>query len=274
MAAEETTARITFDRLDAPMSKIGAMNHKLPFAAWVLAALLVAPVSDATDIVEISAVAGLPRAGLADGQATVWRNVGIVAESDLLSAEVKIVSCLPTPSTLRTPSDPSGSACAAPAGETANGNLGQQFAVTFKVPRWSEGAPLVDLSLRSWRGSSRVGTTDARRDGSVAELVATQPLGPVDTFVGYSTPVALGNAASGWRSAFAGVTWYVAQGTRLEFVADRGQSASTAAIDRTLTLRIVHAMPARNARFATWTTRALDDRANAWQVGAGFEIAF
>jgi hypothetical protein len=274
VAAVETTPRITVDCRDAPMLIIGASNEKRLFAAWVLAALLIAPASEATDIVAFRAVNGLPRAGFGDGQASVWRNVGIVAESELLDAEVKIMSCVPTPSVSRTSSDPSGSACATSDGETANGNLGQQFAVTFKVPRWSEGAPLVDLSLRSWRGSSRVGTPEARRDGSVAELVATQPLGSVDTFVGYSTPVALGNAASGWRSTFAGVTWYVTQGTRVEFVADRGQSVSTAAIDRTLTLRIVHATTARNARFAAWTTRALDDRVDTWQVGAGLEIAF
>ena len=250
------------------------MNHHRLFPAWVLAALLAAPAAEATDVVVVRAVADLPRAELHGGQVTAWRNVGIVAESDLLDAEVKIASCVPAPSAPRTSSNPSGSTCATPDGESANGDLGQQFAVTFKVPRWSEDAPLFDLSLRSWRGSLRVGTSDPRRDGSVAELVATQPLGAVDAFVGYSTPVALGNAASGWRSAFAGVTWYVAQRTRLEFVADRGQSASTAALDRTLTLRIVHAMPARNARFAAWTTRALDDRADGWQVGAGFEIAF
>ena len=253
---------------------IGATKDKRLFAAWVLAALLIAPASEAADIVAFRAVTGLPRAGLGEGQITAWRNVGVVAESDLLDAEVKIASCIPTPSVPRTSSDPSGSACAIPGDEFANGYLNQQFAVTFKVPRWSEGAPLVDLSLRSWRGPSHVGTPDARRNGSVAELVATQPFGSVDTFVGYSTPVALGNSASGWRSAFAGVTWYMEQGTRLEFVADRSQSASTAAIDRTLTLRIVHAMPARNARFAAWTTRALDDRVDTWQVGAGFEIAF
>ena len=70
------------------MLMIDAMKHQRPFAAWGLAALLVAPVSAATDIVDVRAVAGLPRAGLANGQAIAWRNVGIVAASDLLDAEV------------------------------------------------------------------------------------------------------------------------------------------------------------------------------------------
>jgi hypothetical protein len=253
---------------------IGTLNLERPFAAWVLAALLVAPLSEAMDLIAIRAVAGLPRAGLADGQAIAWRNVGIVAESDLLDAEVKIASCLPATSAPLTPSDRSGSACAASAGEFANGNLGHQFALTFKMPRWSEGAPLVDLALRSWRAPSRVGTPGEQRDGSVAELVVTQPLGAVDTFIGFSTPVTLANVASRWRSAFAGVTWYAAQGTRLEFVADRGEEAATARIDRTITLRFVHAVAGRNTRVSAWTTRALDDRTNAWQVGAGFDIAF
>jgi hypothetical protein len=256
------------------MPMMGAMNHPRPFAAWALAALLVAPVAVATDIVDIRAVAGLPRTGLADGQAIAWRNVGIVAESDLLDAEVKIANCLATSSAPLTPSDRSGSPCAASTDAFANGNLGYQFAVTFKVPRWSKGAPLVDLALRSWRASPRVGTSGERRDGSIAELVVTQPLGVVDTFIGFSTPITLANGGSRWRSAFAGLTWYAAQGTRLEFVADRGEEAATARIDRTITLRIVHAVPARNARVAAWTTRALDDRNDAWQVGAGFEFAF
>jgi len=256
------------------MPMIGAMNRQRPFAAWVLAALLVAPVSAASDLVAIRAVAGLPRAGLADGQAIAWRNVGIVAESEWLDAEVKIASCLPTIPTPTTPVDRPGSACAAAAGGLASGDLGQQFALTFKVPRWSEGAPLVDLALRSWRAPSRVGTPGERSDGSVAELVVTQPLRAVDAFVGLSTPVTLANTASRWRSAFAGVTWYAAQGTRLEFVADRGEETATARIDRTITLRIVHAVAARNVRVAAWTTRALDDRTDAWQVGAGLEISF
>lgn len=253
---------------------IGMLHREHPFAAWALAALLVAPLSEAAELVAIRAVTGLPRVSVADGQALAWRNVGIVAESDLLDAEVTIASCLPGTTATFTPSDRSGSACAASAGAFATENLGHQFALTFKVPRWSEGAPFVDLALRSWRAPSRVGTTGEWRDGSAAELVVTQPLGAVDTFIGFSTPVTLANDASRWRSVFAGVTWYAAQGTRLELVADRGEEASTATIDRTITLRIVHAVAARNSRVAAWTTRALDDRTDAWRIGAGFEIAF
>ena len=73
---------------------MGTSRRELPFAAWALAALLVAPLA-AADSVDIRAVAGLPRAGLVDGQAMAWRNVGIVAESDWLDAEVKFASCLP-----------------------------------------------------------------------------------------------------------------------------------------------------------------------------------
>ena len=250
------------------------MHRQRPFAAWVLAALLAAPAAGATDIVDVRAVAGLPRVGLVDGRAVAWRNIGIVAESDLLDAEVRIASCLPPGSAPLTPADRSDSGCGAAIGAFADGNLGHEFALTFKVPRWSEGAPLVDLALRSWRAPSRVGTPGERSDGSVAELVVTQPLRAVDAFVGLSTPVTLANTASRWRSAFAGVTWYAAQGTRLEFVADRGEETATARIDRTITLRIVHAVAARNVRVAAWTTRALDDRTDAWQVGAGLEISF
>jgi len=253
---------------------IDAMNHKRPFAAWGLAALLVSPMSVATDIVDIRAVVGLPRAGFVDGQATAWRNVGIAAESDLLDAEVKIASCLPATSTQLTPADLSGSACSASVGPFVTGNIGHQLALTFKMPRWSESAPLVNLALRSWGAPSRVGTTGERRGGSAAELVVTQRQGVVDSFIGFSMPIMPAHAASGWRSAFAGVTWYGAQGSRLELVADRAAEAATAAIDRTITLRFVHTAAGRNTRVSAWTTRALDDRTNTLQVGAGFDIVF
>ena len=253
---------------------MGTSHRGPPFAAWALAALLVAPLAEAADIVDVRAVTGLPRAGIVDGQAIAWRNVGIVAESDWLDAEVKFASCLPAATASLTPSDRSGSACAASAGAFASGNRGHELALTFKVPRWSEGAPLVDLALRSWRAPSRVATPGERRDGTVAELVVTQPLGTIDTYLGYSTPVTQADAATRWRSAFAGVTWYAARGTRLDLVADRGVETSTAAIDRTLTLRLVHATAARSTRVAAWTTRALDDRTDPWQIGAGLDITF
>jgi hypothetical protein len=256
------------------MPMIGAMKRKRRFAAWGLAALMVAPVSAATDLADIRAVAGLPRASLAGGQALAWRNVGIAAESEVLDAELKIASCLPATAPPPTPSGLADSACAATAGAFAAGNLGHQLALTFKVPRWSQGAPLVDLALRSWRAPPRVATTGERRDGSVAEMVITQPLGAVDAFAGFSTPVPLANAASRWRSAFAGATWYAAQRTRFELIADRGEEVATATIDRTITLRFVHAAAASNARFAAWTTRALDRRADAWQAGVGLDVAF
>ena len=134
--------------------------------------------------------------------------------------------------------------------------------------------PLIDLGLRSWRAPSRVATPGERRDGTLAELVVTQPLGTIDTYLGYSTPVMHADAASRWRSAFAGVTWYAAPGTRLDLTADRGVETSTATIDRTITLRLVHATAARRMRVAAWTTHALDDRTDPWQVGAGFDITF
>ena len=245
-----------------------------PVAAWMLAAVLTAPAAQASDIVDFRAVSGLPRAGIVDGQPIAWRNVGVRVESDWLDAEVKFGSCLPAATMALTPTDRSGSACAASAGAIANGNLGHELALTFKVPTWSEGAPLIDLGLRSWRMPSRVATPGERRDGTLAELVVTQLLGTVDTYLGYSTPVMQADAASHWRSTFAGVTWYAAPGTRIDLVADRGVQTSTATIDRTITLRLVHATPARGTRVAAWTTHAFDDRTDPWQVGAGFDIVF
>lgn len=253
---------------------MGTSHRRPPFAAWALAALLVAPLADAADIVDIRAVAGLARAGIVDGHAIGWRNVGVVAESDWLDAEVKFASCLPGTTASLTPSGRSGSACAASVGAFATGNRGHELALTLKVPRWSEDAPLVDLAVRSWRAPSRVAVPGERRDGTVAEVLVTQPLGTIDTYVGYSTPVAQADTATRWRSAFAGVTWYAARGTRLDLIVDRGVETSTATIDRTLTLRFVHATATRSTRLAVWSTRALDDRSDPWQIGAGFDITF
>lgn len=245
-----------------------------PVAAWALAALLVAPPGGAADSVDIRAVTGLPHAGIADGQAVAWRNVGIVAESDWLDAEVKFASCLPAATAALTPADRPDVVCAVAAGAFASGNGGHELALTLKVPRWSEGAPLVDLALRSWHAPSRVASPGERRGGTIAELVVTQSLGAVDTYLGYSAPVMPAQDASRWRTTFAGVTWYATRDTRLDLVLERGMETSTAAIDRTLTLRLAHATAARGTRIATWTTRALDDRSDPWQVGAGFEIRF
>ena len=93
--------------------------HPWPFAAWVLATLLVVPPAQAADSIDLRAVAGLPRAGIIDGQAVAWRNVGVVAESDWLAAEVKFASCLPGTAESMTPSNRSGSACAGSAGALA-----------------------------------------------------------------------------------------------------------------------------------------------------------
>jgi len=250
-------------------------SHRGPsLAAWALAALLVAPLAQAADSVDVRAVTGLPRAGITDGRSVAWRNIGILAESEWLDAEVKFASCLPAMTATLTPADRSAAACAAAVGAFAGGTQGHEFALTFKVPRWSGGAPLIDLALRSWRAPSRLATPAEQRDGTVAELVVTQPLGAVDAYLGYSTSVTQAQDASHWRSTFAGITWYAARGTHLDLVLDRGVETSTAAIDRTLTLRFAHATAARGTRIAAWTTRALDDRGDPWRIGAGFDITF
>ncbi len=249
------------------------MDRKRPFVAWVLAALLFAPLA-AAETVDLRAVAGLPRAGLSGGRAIAWRNVGVVAESEWLDAELTVATCLPMTTAPLTPSDPPGSACAGPVDGFAPASPGHGFAFAFKVPRWSGDAPLVDLALRGWRAPPGGGTAGERGDGAVAELVVTQPLGSVDTFVGISTQAMRAGAGARGRAAFAGVTWQAAPATRLEFVAERGEEAASVGIDRTITLRILHAVPARGARAAAWATRALDDRVDAWRVGAGIEIAY
>jgi hypothetical protein len=197
-----------------------------------------------------------------------------VAESQFVDAEVGVASCLPSPSTPVTVSDRVGTACNASVDDFADSGLSHQFAMTLKLPRWRDGFPFVDLTLRGWRGAPISDTRGEHQDGSGAELVVTQTLGAVDALLGYSTPVSLVRRTGGWRSTFAGLTWYAARGTRLEVVADRAQDVTTATIDRTITLRLLHGTSDRSGRVTAWAIRALDDRATAWQFGAGFEVAF
>jgi hypothetical protein len=255
-----------------PMTSIS--HRGLHFAAWVLAVLLTAPPAAATDDVDVRVVTGLPRVGIAESQTIAWRSIGVLVESNWLDAEMKFASCLPVTTIPVVPADRPGSACSVPAGALTRGDRGHSLALTFKVPRGSDGAPLVDLALRSWRAPTQGAMAGGRRDGTVAELVVTQPVGTMDTFLGYSTPVTQAQAASPWRSTFAGITWYAAPGTRFDLVADRGVDTTTATIDRTLTLRLAHVTAARNTRFTAWTTRAIDDRRDPWQVGGGIEVAF
>ncbi len=243
-------------------------------SALAMAAALFAPPSPASDLVAVRAVAGLPQAGIAADRALVWRNVGVVAESDLVDVEAKIATCSSGPAEIPSGIDNAGATCNGPSGFAVDAGLGRQFRATLKIPRWHTDAPFVDLTLRSWRSTTALSNSHGRATGSAAELAVTHPLGPVDAYYGYSTPLASFGAQGIWRSAFAGLSWQAAQGTTLEFVADRGTETATGAIDRLLTLRILHAATARGIRFAAWTTRAVDDRADAIRVGIGLDYAF
>ena len=255
---------------------MGTSQRELPFAAWALAALLVTPLAAAADSVDIRAVAGLPHAGLAGGQAVAWRNVGIVAESDWLDAEVKFASCLPTPSTPRTPSDSLGSACAAAAGAIRQWQPGPSVRID------AQGTPLERRRAPGRPGAAQLARTVARRDAGRASAMARRPnwwsrsrWAGVETFAGYSDA---GRAGAGARAAGARRS-PASPGTRREAPASSSSSiavwrASTATIDRTLTLRLVQATAAHSARITVWTIRALDDRTDPWQIGAGLDIGF
>jgi hypothetical protein len=224
--------------------------------------------------VDVRAVADLPRAGFAGGQPVAWRSTGVVVSGEFVDAEVMTASCLPG-GAAPSPADRTGSACSAPAGAWSGDNLGHQFALTLKVPRWIDGGPIVDVTVESRHAVPRAGTAGGTADGASALLAATQPIGAVDAIAGLSMPLPLASAggASRWQSVFVGATWYAAPGMRVEFVADRGMEVASARVDRTLTLKLVHA-PGRGARIAAWVTRALDDRSSAVQAGAGIEFAF
>lgn len=239
-----------------------------------MAAALLPPPSAASDVVDVRAVAGLPQARPSAGGMTAWRNFGVVAESDLIDAEVRIATCSPAPSGVSADIGNTGGACSGPSGTGTDGGMGQQLSATIKLPRWHADVPYIDVTVRNWHSQARLSERRTATTGSAVEVAATHALGPLDAFFGYSVPFASSRAQGAWQSAFAGLSWRPVPGTTFEFVADGGRETGTGAIDRTLTLRIAHAPRRGGVRFAAWATRALDDRAEPMRVGLGLDYAF
>lgn len=239
-----------------------------------MAAVLFSPPSPATNLVDVRAVAGLPQTGSSAGSATAWRKFGVVAESDLVDAEVRVATCSsPAPAFPANIGNASGS-CGMPSGTGTDGGMGQQFRATLKLPRWYADAPFIDVTLRKWRSQARFRDKREPSSGSAAEVAVTHDMGSFEAFYGFSTPLASSVAQGGWQSGFAGVSWRPTPGTTVEFVADRGRETATGTIDRTLTLRVAHAVKRGSLRFSAWTTRALDDRADFMRAGLGLDYAF
>lgn len=244
-------------------------------SALLSAALLAASASAASDLVDVRAVSGAPQVAVSAGRALVWRNVGVVAESDLVDVEAKIAACSSGAAPIATGFQGSAAAtCPAAIASGVGTAPGHQFAATLKVPRWDENAPLVDVSVRSWGSAMRTGVGRDSATGSAAVMTVTHLVGPFDAFYGYSTPFGSAGAQERWRSAFAGVGWRTTTGTTIGFVADRGREAATGQVDRTFTLRFVLPVAARGLRFGAYATYALDDPAGAPRAGIGVDYAF
>jgi hypothetical protein len=231
-------------------------------------AALSTPPSHAADALAVRSVAGPPQLSLADGRADAWRNVGVVAEIDLVEVEAKLAARIPF-------AGPALTGIASAGGEgrpDAEATAGREVKATLRLPRWSADAPLVDLTLRRWRLPMRAADATEGSSGSTAEVGVTHPLGSVDMFYGYTLPFASRNAEGSWRSFFAGVSWYAARRTTIELVADRGSNAATGLVDRTVTLRVRYATG--GARVSAWAMRAFDDRTQALRAGVGVDYAF
>ena len=217
--------------------------------------------SGATDV---AAFAGLPHAAWVGGRPIGWRNVGVRGSGEWFDAELRLAKCL--------------SMGAPPlqhdAIECTDGPVGggHRAEVTLKVPRWAESAPLVDVTLRQWRNGSTDATRVLARSGAAADVVLTQPWGAWDAFAGVTAPI--GNPAERWRATFVGVTWRTARGTGIEATVTRDVERASGIVDRAVTLRVSHAWRAAGARVGAWMTRAVDDRVNPWQLGAGLEVTF
>ena len=252
--------------------KPAARNLTRRFALLVIAAALITPPSMASELIALRPLAGLPNIGISDGQEVAWRRVGIVAESELIDVQATIstrLASLPgTPLALGV-----NSACAEAACETAGTELGRHLGLTFKIPRWHPEAPLIDVVLRRWTAQSTLAPDGEPSTGTAAGLEFTQPAGPLDALLGFSTPIRAGNE-SRWTSGFAGLAWHAGRGTTFEFVVERSVEARSGVVDRMLTMRIFHAMPSRGTRLVAWTTRSLDNRSDALRAGAGIDLSF
>lgn len=243
-------------------------------AVLATALALAAPPSPA-DTLDLRAVSGLPEASPGAGRGFAWRKVGVVAESDYLDVDARVVRCVDSAATTATPSGLPGSTCAGVSSSDASGSLGNQYGLTFKLPQLYEGGPWIDATFRSWRGAAyRSATVDNPSTGSSVGLTVSQQVGSFEAIAGHTLPVAHVRAEGVWRASFAGVVWRPVRGTAFEFMADRGLETATGTIDRTLTLKMWQTLPARGLRFGLWGTRALDDPAERLRVGAGLEASF
>jgi hypothetical protein len=244
-------------------------------SALLAAAMLTASPSLGASPFEVRSFAGAPRVAVSGGRLLAWRNVGVIAESDIVDVEAKIAACSTRSASAAIDfSGGAGTSCPAGFASGAGAAPSHEFGTTLKIPRWHEDAPLVDVTVRNWRPPLRTSAGRASATGSAATASVTHFVGPFEASYGYTTPLASASAPEKWRSAFAGISWRSATGATIEFVADRGRDAATGQVDRTFTLRLLHAGTVRGLRLAAYATFAPDDPTGARRAGVGIDYAF
>ena len=246
-------------------------NYARGFAFVVAAAALNAPPCEASELLDARPWVGLPSVAVGDRQAVAWRRVGGFVESDLIDVEATISTRIASDQGAAFALDMHPGCTDACNDRTA---LGHDIGLTLKIPRWHAGAPFIDVGFRRWSMDPLLTSDGERATGTTAKVAFAQPVGSMDALFGFSTPVGFSGSQSAWTSAYAGLAWHAGPGTRWEFIADRSVQSSSGLVDRTISVRLVHAAPSRNVRFGAWTTRSLDNHSDSTRLGAGIDYSF
>ena len=239
------------------------------------AALLATPPASAAPI-DFQGIAGLPRAGTgANGSSLVWRNLGLRAQSEWIDAEITVPTCLAITPLASGRGDSHAPACQGVEAIPSPIVSGDHDAsITFKVPRWDDRFPWVDLSLRQWRLALIDGPGRTGRSGATGAVVLRQPLAGVDGIVGYEQPVSAAVDSSRWRTLFVGLAWRSSAGVALEIIGERRAERASGAVDRSLELRLARRFDIAGARVLAWGTRSFDAAPRGWRSGVGMEFPF
>lgn len=228
---------------------------------WAVACLAASePLRAAPTEMDVSL--GQPRMTFTSTGPELTRAMFVSADSALLHAEVSSLYCEELPGAY-TGSTSAGCNRASLAAHTPGGASAQSATLTLKLPRVYEGAPYLDLSLRSWRaGSMLQGTTR----GTELDAEVTQAFGRLELTAGMSRPISHEISAQ-WQSTWFGVSMRFAPRVQLRLLADTSREASSGARDTRYSM-VATRIISTNLRANVYVTRSLDDAVRPWTLGS------
>lgn len=215
---------------------------------------------------------GVPQASLVDSHAVPWRFVTARASWSGVSLEARLPECIDA---LRPPVPPSGltprPACSGAAGVPAPLALEQQWSARWRLPRWVDGGPSVELSWRRWATPASRTNRGSREERAQLEL--GQWLGPLHGEVGYVTPLGATRTSDPWTTRYVGVSGSPARGLWAELTYDFARRMQASDIDRQVTARLSYTAT-RAWRWSVFAVRQVDDAPRRWDAGLGIEGTF